>query len=111
MKLIEYLNKKLMEKQAADYRLRMYNDIAVLLWFRVAYDDVLSYKKEKMNDQNEPFRIYQWGDRNLIYGPIKALTSDEDKRKFVNTAQAELRDRGYKGMKVSVHPDCIIVST
>ena len=110
MQIIQYLDNKLKEKQAADFKLRMYNDIAMLLWYKVAYDDVLSYKRTKMNDQSEPFRIYQWGDHNLIYGPIKALTSDEDKRKFVNTAQAELRDRGYKGLKVSVYPDCVIVS-
>ena len=108
--MFKYLEEKQKAQNAQEQRVRVYNDIALLLWYVVAYDDVLSYKKSKMDAQQEPFRVFQWGDHNLLYGPIKALTSDEDKAKFIKVAQAELRDRGYGAMKVSVYPDAIIVS-
>ena len=108
--MFKYLEEKQKAQNAQEQRVRVYNDIAILLWYVVAYDDVLSYKRVKMKEQQEPFRVFQWGDHNLLYGPIKALTSDEDKAKFIKVAQAELRDRGYGAMKVSVYPDAVIVS-
>lgn len=108
--MFKYLEEKQKAQNAQEQRVRVYNDIACLLWYKVAYDDVLSYKKAKLEEQQEPFRVFQWGDHNLIYGPIKALTSAEDREKFIKVAQAELRDRGYGSMKVSVYPDAIIVS-
>lgn len=108
--MFKYLSEKQRAQSAQEHRMRVYNDIACLLWYKVAYDDVLSYKKAKLEEQHESFRVFQWGDHNLIYGPIKALTSAEDRDKFCKVAQAELRDRGYGAMKVSVYPDAIIVS-
>lgn len=108
--MFKYLEEKQKAQELQEQRVRVYNDIAILLWYVVAYDDVLSYKKAKMEEQQEPFRIFQWGNHSLIFGPIKALTSADDKEKFIKVAQAELRDRGYGAMKVSVYPDAIIVS-
>lgn len=108
--MLKYLEEKQKAQELQEQRVRVYNDIAILLWYKVAYDDVLSYKKAKMEEQQEPFSLYRWGNNNLIFGPIKALTRDEDKNKFIKVAQAELRDRGYGGRKVSVYPDAIIVS-
>ena len=107
---LKYLEDKQKAQELQEQRVRVYNDVACLLWYKVAYDDVLSYKKAKLEEQKEPFRVFQWGDHNLIFGPIKALTSADDKEKFCKVAQAELRDRGYGAMKVSVYPDAIIVS-
>lgn len=108
--MFKYLEEKRKAQELQEQRVRIYNDIAVILWYKVAYDDVLSYKKAKLEEQHEPFRVFQWGDHNLIFGPIKALTSADDKAKFCKVAQAELRDRGYGAMKVFVYPDAIIVS-
>ena len=110
MSFFKYLEEKQRAKNLQEQRVRVYNDIACLLWYKVAYDDVLSYKAAKMDEQQEPFRIFQWGDKNLIFGPIKALVSAKDKEQFCKVAQAELRDRGYGKLKVSVYPDAIIVS-
>lgn len=104
------LEKRMLDKQGKDELIRNYKDIAIILWYDVLYDDILAYKKEKMETQNEPFLIYQWGNNNLIYGPVKALTSREDKEKFERVATAELKDRGYKNLKVKAYPDSIIVS-
>lgn len=113
---LEYLERKrkqkeyeLLQEERREARMRLYNDVAFLLWYKVAYDDVLVHKRLKMEDQREPFMIYQWGEKNLIFGPIKALTTNEDKEKFMKTAQAELRDWGMK-CKVRVYPDRIVVS-
>ena len=108
--MFKYLEEKQKAQNAQEQRVRMYNDIAILLWYTVAYDDVLSYKRSKLEEQQEPFRIFQWGNHSLIFGPIKALTRDDDKAKFCKVAQAELRDRGYGALKVSVYADAIIVS-
>lgn len=108
--MFEFLAMKQRAQNAKEQRLRNYNDIACILWYKVAYDDVLAYKQKKMSEQREPFRIYDWGEHNLIYGPIKALTSAEDRERFVKTAEAELRDHGYSGMQVAVYPDAIIVT-
>lgn len=108
--MFKYLEMKQRAQNEKEQRLRNYNDIAILLWYKVAYDDVLAYKRKKMYEQQEPFRIYNWGERNLIYGPIKALTSAEDRETFVKTAEAELLDHGYFGMQVAVYPDAIIVT-
>lgn len=109
MGLLDLVEKKMQDRQSAEERLRNYNDIAVILWYHVLYDDVLSYKKAKMDSQNEPFRIYSWGNNHLIYGPVKALTSREEKEKFERVATAELRDRGYNNLKVKAYSDAVIV--
>lgn len=86
-----------------------YNDIAYLLWCKVAYNDVLKYKRPKMDEQKELFPIYRWGNKTMMFGPIKALTSAEDREKFIQTAQAELRDEGYASAKVAVYPTGVVV--
>ena len=108
--MLRYFEEKQRAQELQEQRVRVYNDISCILWYKVAYDDVLAYKRKKMYEQQEPFRIYNWGERNLIYGPIKALTSIEDQEKFVKVAEAELRDHGYSGMQVAVYPDAIIVT-
>lgn len=104
-----WLEKRKEELANAD-RIRTYNDIAILLWYKVLYDDVLSYKRKKMDEQQEPFRIFQWGNYNYIYGKVKALVSQTDTDKFIKTAEAELRDRGYGDFSVKVYPDAIVVT-
>lgn len=110
MKFFDYLTAKKEAELANEKRVRVYNDIAVLLWYKILYDDVLAYKKQKMEEQQEPFCIYRWGDNNLIFGRVKALVSQADTDKFIKTAEAELRDRGYGDLAVKVYPDAIIVT-
>lgn len=110
MRIVDYLENKRKNEQVQQNLVRIYNDIAILLWYKVLYDDILIHKRDKMDNQNEAFRIFQWGNRNMIFGPVKALTLEEDKKKFIKTAQAELRDCGYGNLKVSVYPDSIIIS-
>ena len=102
------------EKQKADEvlqrRTRIYNDIAYILWYQVAYDDILKHKKEQMEVQQEPFRIYDFGERAMRFGPISALTGAEDTDKFEKRARALLKDRGFGVFKVKAYPDAIIVS-
>lgn len=108
--ILKALEGAIRAKEADKQRRRNYVDIGCCLWYDVAYNSVLSYKKEKMDQQKEPFSIYQWGNKYLVFGPIKALVSEEDKKQFIKTAEAELRDKGYIGLKVSVNPDAVIVS-
>ena len=63
-----------------------------------------------MDEQQEPFRAFQWGNNNYMYGKVKALVSQTDTDKFIKTAEAELRDRGYGDFTVRVYPDAIIVT-
>lgn len=108
--MFRYLEERQKAKNAEENRVRVYTDIAITLWYKVGYEDVLSYKKSKMETQSECFMLNRWGNNNLIYGPIKALTSEEDKKKFKQVAEAELRDKGYGDLKVHIYPGNIIVS-
>jgi hypothetical protein len=107
--MFKYLEMRQRAQMEQDNRVRVYNDVAVILWYVVAHDSVLSYKSAKMDEQREPFRVYQWGNKCMIFGPIKALTSETDKEKFVKQAEAELRDRGFERLRVGVYRDAVIV--
>ena len=97
-------------REAYELRCRNYNDIGYILWYEVAIGNVLKYKADKVQMQQEPFFVYKWGQNVLMYGPIKGLTRADDKENFIKTAQAELRDCGYSSLKVKVYPDAVIVS-
>lgn len=109
MNIWEYLHEKNERERMEEQRKRVYFDIGHILWFLVLYDNVLSHKRTKMEEQNAPFMINCWGDMFLEYGPCKALTSREDIEKFERVAEAELRDRGFLGLKVKAYNNCILV--
>ena len=90
-------------------RLRIYNDIAFLLWYVILYDDILKYKREAMETQQMPFRIYDWGNNAMRFGPVAALTSTEDIEKFEKRARAVLKDKHFGNLKVKVYPDAVLV--
>lgn len=101
------------ESNRAEYernRWRVYNDVAVILWYEIARSDVLKHKAEHMDNQQEPFRVGIVGNRSLVYGPIKALTSSEDIERFEKTARAVLKDRGFGKFKVKAFPNAIVVT-
>lgn len=109
-RILDYLEQKHQEEIKQAERVRFYNDVACVLWFDILYNNILSYKKEKMDDQREPFRIYQWGNHHLIFGTVKALNADADIKRFIKVAEAELRDKNYGNFKVQVFRDAIIVT-
>ena len=117
MRLLDYLDNKQKAEQAQQEAMRAqqkamrrYNDIAFILWYQVLYDEVLKHKREQMEVQQTPFRVYDWGDKAMRFGPVAALTSAEDIEKFERRAKAVLKDRGFGSFKVKAYPDSIMIS-
>lgn len=110
MGLFKYLENKQKEERMNAQRIRIYNDIANVLWYAVLYDDVLHYKREQMDGQKTPFRKYVMGNTSLNYGPVVALTSQEDVNKFERVATAQLRHLGYGKVRVKAYPEEIVVT-
>ena len=108
-RFLDNMEKKAELQAFRDSLLRRYNDVAVILWYRVAFDSVLSFKQQKMMEQNEPFRRFEWGNHTMIFGPIKALTGQTKRAEFEAVSVAELRDLGYPAKSVKVYPDAIVV--
>ena len=110
MSLFDYLEKKQKEEQLNNNRVKIYNDIACLLWYQLLYDDILKHKREQMDIQQNPFRIYDFGHKSMRFGGVSALTSSEDLEKVEKRAKALLKDKGYGNFKVKVYPDAIVLS-
>ena len=108
MGIFDYLNTKAKSTELQKNRERIYWDIACILWYNVLSDDVLSFKKDKMV-QNEQFAIFQFGNKFLRFGPCKELNSKECIDAFESKAKKELRDRGYKVKSVRAYLDGIVV--
>lgn len=100
--------------QVGNQRRKMYYERIAHIMFEVAYCEVISYKKERMEMQNTKLSLENDDDRygmdSFKYGPIGALTSSEDIASFKKTVQFELRDKLNLTAKVVVSPICIIVS-
>lgn len=96
-------------EEAEKNRFLIYNDIAFLLWYEILYNDILKYKREAMDTQQMPFRLYDWGNKAMRFGPVAALTSAEDIEKFEKRAKAVLKDKGFGNFKVKVYPDSVVV--
>lgn len=98
------------EEVAKENRVRTYNDIAFILWYSVLYEDVLAYKNEQMDQQQQNFRIYDFGNVAFRYGPVVALKRREDIERFEKQAKALLADKGFGRTSVKVHGDSVVVS-
>ena len=79
-KLLAYLElkEKTKQKQLEILNLRQfYIDCAYLLWYQVAYFDVLKYLQAQLELQTEPFCLPDFiGSSFWIYGGINALPQD-----------------------------------
>lgn len=110
MKLFDLLEKKYLSEQMQETRIRIYNDIACILWYFILYDDILKHKREQMDSQQQAFRTYTWGNRTMMFGAVAALNSAEDITKFEKRAAAVLKDKGYGKFTVKAYPDAIVLS-
>lgn len=108
---INHLEAKQKLEESNQYRIRVYNDIANLLWFTILYDDILKHKREQMDTQQQAFKTYEFGNQSFKFGPVSALTSAEDIEKFEKRAKALLRDKGFGNFKVRAYPGGVIVGT
>ena len=110
MGLFDFLAEKQKAEQAQQAKVRKYNDIAFVLWYQVLYDEILKHKREQMDVQQTPFRVYEWGDKAMRFGGVAALTSIEDIEKFEKRARALLKDKGFGNFRVKAYPDALILS-
>lgn len=109
MKLLDSIARKINDDVNARRTMAKYNEVANILWFDVAYSDVLAGKREKMNRQQVVFCTGEIGPSSFAYGPILALTSNHDVQRFEQEAKAVLLNRGYGHVGVKVYPSKIIV--
>lgn len=108
-RILDYFEKKQVAQIKQANLNRQYYDVARVLWYDVGYDNILKYKRAKMDIQRELFLTYTMGNRTFRYGPISALTGVEDRRMFSREAEAEIRDILGVTCKVSVYNDAVIV--
>lgn len=108
-RVLQYFQSKQIAKMKEADLNRKYYDIGRVLWYDVAYGNVLKYKREKMDVQNEPFFNYTIGNKTFTYGPIMALTLEEDRKIFAREAEAEIRDLFKVKCKVTAYNDCVVV--
>lgn len=107
--ILNYLQSRENARLCEQNKLRLYEEVARILWFDVAYCDVCETKRHKMDSQLVPFRREDGiGSASFLYNGIKALSSTEERQRFASVATRELRDKGYK-CRVAVFPDAIRV--
>lgn len=110
MRLLDSIAAKIEDDIQRRHDIQKYGEVARILWFDVAYNNVLANKREKMNRQQIAFATGEIGPSSFAFGPILALTSSSDVQRFIHEAKAELLNRGYGHVSVSVYPNKIIVS-